>query len=187
MYALRRAAGTAGAHRKPRPPTAATIAPSVKARKRMTVVRRRRASTALRWARRARSAEATAPAPPGRAPRSRRGSPTGGSRRSGRSPRCSGASGRSCGAVRLSRARGTADSRWPVDSPGAARGSVRASAEWPGSAPGASSSMARWRSSLAYRRSMADRPDSSRMAVLKRSVGRASLSSSCLRSHIGTK
>lgn len=41
--------------------------------------------------------------------------------------------------------------------------------------------------SLAYRRSMPARPDSSRMAVLKRSVGRASFSSSCLRSHIGTK
>lgn len=39
----------------------------------------------------------------------------------------------------------------------------------------------------AYLRSRAARPDNSRMAVLKRSVGRASLSSSCLRSHIGTK
>ena len=45
----------------------------------------------------------------------------------------------------------------------------------------------RARRSLAYRRSIPARPDSNRMAVLKRSVGRASFSSSCLRSHIGTK
>lgn len=49
------------------------------------------------------------------------------------------------------------------------------------------SSVERARRSLAYRRSIPARPDSSRMAVLKRSVGRASFSSSCLRSHIGTK
>lgn len=52
---------------------------------------------------------------------------------------------------------------------------------------GSPSSVERARRSLAYRRSIPARPDSSRMAVLKRSVGRASFSSSCLRSHIGTK
>lgn len=52
---------------------------------------------------------------------------------------------------------------------------------------GLPSSVERARRSLAYRRSIPARPDSSRMAVLKRSVGRASFSSSCLRSHIGTK
>lgn len=57
----------------------------------------------------------------------------------------------------------------------------------PGSALGSPSSVERARRSLAYRRSIPARPDSSRMAVLKRSVGRASFSSSCLRSHIGTK
>lgn len=55
-----------------------------------------------------------------------------------------------------------------------------------GSALGSPSSVERARS-LAYRRSIPARPESSRMAVLKRSVGRASFSSSCLRSHIGTK
>ncbi|OSY51408.1 hypothetical protein BG846_02933 [Streptomyces fradiae ATCC 10745 = DSM 40063] len=50
-----------------------------------------------------------------------------------------------------------------------------------------SSSAPRARSSLAYRRSIPALPDRSRMAVLKRSVGRASFSSSCLRSHIGTR
>lgn len=39
MYALSRTAGAPGAHRKARPPTAATTAPTVKARKRSTVVR----------------------------------------------------------------------------------------------------------------------------------------------------
>lgn len=39
MYALSRTAGTAGAHRKPSPPTAATTAPRVKTRKRSAVVR----------------------------------------------------------------------------------------------------------------------------------------------------
>lgn len=50
--------GAAGAQRKPSPPTAATTAPSVKARKRTTVVRLRRARTWERWARRALSASA---------------------------------------------------------------------------------------------------------------------------------
>ncbi|GAA3302491.1 hypothetical protein GCM10020295_48450 [Streptomyces cinereospinus] len=75
------------------------------------------------------------------------------------------------------RAGGTAKARTSTES-------VTASGS---SKPGSSSSAERARRSLAYRRSMPARPDSNRMAVLKRSVGRASFSSSCLRSHIGTK
>ncbi|CAM5309776.1 hypothetical protein SVIOM342S_03247 [Streptomyces violaceorubidus] len=102
----------------------------------------------------------------------RSGTPGCGRAVSGRSAVCRGGPGRVC-----RRVLDTAKARTSTES-------VTASGA---SASGSASSAERDRRSLAYRRSMPARPDRSRMAVLKRSVGRASFSSSCLRSHIGTK
>lgn len=211
MYELSITAGTPGAHRNASPPTAATIAPSVKARKSITVVRRRRASTFERRARAAASAaearraagtleglewaepdrESDPEPDPGPDPefgsgwadccgtaRPAAGEPCGAPCRAAACGACcgSGWAGGGSWALVCCRTGGMAKDRTSTES-------VTAS----GSALGSPSSAERARRSLAYRRSIPARPDSSRMAVLKRSVGRASFSSSCLRSHIGTK
>lgn len=193
MYPLSRTAGTPGAHRKASPPTAATIAPSEKAMKSMTVVRRRRAST---FVRRARAAAASS---------------EGVRRGTGTRLRAGGALSDAragfahlltnlfalrftnlfaylflpCGRLCL-----CLDRRlrlWPGRRHGEGPDVHRIGDRSRVQGAGLPSSVERARRSLAYRRSIPARPDSNRMAVLKRSVGRASFSSSCLRSHIGTK
>ncbi|EPJ35281.1 hypothetical protein STAFG_7678 [Streptomyces afghaniensis 772] len=175
--------GHTGRPQEREPPDAATIAPRVKARNSMVVVRRRRAST---FERRARAAAAwfawfawfVRGAAPRRAagtcprPRSALAGLGPGAGRAG----CSGA-GDGTGAWVCGRVLDTAKARTSTESVTASRASASCSP----------SSVERACRSLAYRRSMAAFPDRSRMAVLKRSVGRASFSSSCLRSHIGTK
>nr|WP_205371540.1 hypothetical protein [Streptomyces tsukubensis] len=142
-------------------------------RKSSTVVRRRRASALLR---RARSAAA-------RLGRGR-------GRRAGiRSAWSWAGRGAGSGAGRGGCAGSGAWARTSVRGAAKARTStvLKCSVAASGSTSDSGCSGLRSSSSLAYRRSIAPRPDSSRMAVEKRSVGRASFSSSCLRSHIGTR